>query len=190
MRVCQVPLKGGASCPHLCQSARPRLDGAGRSCDLCRESDELSSPRCWPRPSRPCSGETIERFDAWRVWLPSPSDPARAASCSCAKPPTSACATPSTIGRASPCSTIQEAKRNMRLLCGSSRPRPRPWPRPPISRRSPHRRGLRHAQGQDHLRSEPCQPKSPKPRKTHLLNGGESPPKPFAALLEVSCDGR
>ena len=61
---------------------------------------------------------------------------------------------------------------------GPSRPRPRSWPRAPIGRRSPHRRGLRHARGQDHLRSEPCQPKSPKPRKTHLLNGGESPPFP------------
>ena len=57
---------------------------------------------------------------------------------------------------------------------GPSRPRPRSWPRTPIGRRSPHRRGLRHARGQDHLRSEPCQPKSPKPRKTHLLKGGES----------------
>src|SRR5215204_957255 len=57
-----------------------------------------------------------------------------------------------------------------------SRPRPRSWPCPPISRRSPHQRCLRHARGQDHLRSEPRQPKGPKPRKTHLLNGGGSPP--------------
>src|SRR4051812_41116500 len=47
---------------------------------------------------------------------------------------------------------------------GPSRPRPRSWPRTPIGRRSPHRRGLRHARGQDHLRSKPCQPKSPKPK--------------------------
>src|SRR4051812_2510009 len=58
---------------------------------------------------------------------------------------------------------------------GPSRPRPRSWPRAPSGCRSPHRRCLRHARGQDDLRPEPCQPKGPKPRETHLLKGGEPP---------------
>ena len=45
---------------------------------------------------------------------PSPSDPARAASCSCAKPPTSLAQRRLPLGRAWPRSTTREAKRNTR----------------------------------------------------------------------------
>jgi len=95
----------------------------------------------------------IKRFAVCRASLPSPSDPARAASCSCAKPPTFACATPSTIGPAWPCSATREAKRNTRpcapaatvmaarsdrlRIASSAWPAPCSWPRPSSIRTLP-----------------------------------------------------
>ena len=59
---------------------------------------------------------------------------------------------------------------------GPLRPRPRSWPRAPVGCRSPYRRCLCHARGQDHLRPNLASQRALNLGKTHLLNGGESPP--------------
>ncbi len=59
------------------------------------------------KPTKPRGAETIRLCAACPASHPSPSAPERAASSSCAKLPTAACATPSTTGHASPPSTTR-----------------------------------------------------------------------------------
>ncbi len=90
------------------QSRRPRRL-TRRSCGRCPASAPGCWPRCLPRAATRCGGATTTRFAACAGWLRSRSARVGACSCSVAWRRTADSGTLSSIGLASPCSSIRSA---------------------------------------------------------------------------------
>jgi hypothetical protein len=100
--------------PGRANRGRSTSSATPRSSHPCQETVGSSSPRCSQRDGKPSSDETITPCEPFVVPHRSPSVPERAVSSRDDSPVIRGSGTPSTTGRASPCSTIVAAARSTR----------------------------------------------------------------------------